>query len=84
MPLGINLFGKGHTAEAQQESAKEMVRDWQRKLRGEVRGVDRSIRRGPAEWLWAWFFGGFWTISMLFFHVFPVFLRFFLGFEPFP
>jgi len=28
-----------------QESAKEMVRDWQRKLRSEVRGVDRSIRR---------------------------------------
>lgn len=27
-----------------QESAKEMVRDWQRKLRSEVRGVDRSIR----------------------------------------
>ena len=26
------------------ESAKEMVRDWQRKLRSEVRGVDRSIR----------------------------------------
>ena len=30
------------------ESAKEMVRDWQRKLRSEVRGVDRSIRRDPA------------------------------------
>jgi len=49
MPLGINLFGKGHTQEAQQESAKEMVRDWQRKLRSEVRGVDRSIRKIEQE-----------------------------------
>ncbi|CAK9051438.1 unnamed protein product [Durusdinium trenchii] len=49
MPLGINLFGSGHTEEAQKESAKEMVRDWQRKLRSEVRGVDRSIRKIEQE-----------------------------------
>eukprot|EP00913_Durusdinium_trenchii_P010361 g9715.t1 len=35
--------------ETGQESAKEMVRDWQRKLRSEVRGVDRSIRKIEQE-----------------------------------
>ncbi|CAE7755132.1 chmp3 [Symbiodinium pilosum] len=49
MPLGINLFGKGHTQEAQKESAKEMVREWQRNLRAEARGLDRSIRKIEQE-----------------------------------
>mmetsp|Transcript_47957 Transcript_47957/g.107630 ORF Transcript_47957/g.107630 Transcript_47957/m.107630 type:complete len:221 (+) Transcript_47957:54-716(+) len=49
MPLGINLFGKGHTQEAQKESAKEMVREWQRNLRSEARTVDRSIRKIEQE-----------------------------------
>ncbi|CAJ1351745.1 unnamed protein product [Effrenium voratum] len=49
MPFGINLFGKGHTQEAQQDSAKEMVREWQRNLRSEARGVDRSIRKIEQE-----------------------------------
>eukprot|EP00440_Ansanella_granifera_P074184 gb/GFBE01080502.1/.p1 GENE.gb/GFBE01080502.1/~~gb/GFBE01080502.1/.p1 ORF type:complete len:231 (+),score=72.21 gb/GFBE01080502.1/:1-693(+) len=47
--IGINLFGKAHTEEAQQESAKEMVRDWQRKLRSEARTMERSIRKVEQE-----------------------------------
>mmetsp|Transcript_55527 Transcript_55527/g.173753 ORF Transcript_55527/g.173753 Transcript_55527/m.173753 type:complete len:232 (+) Transcript_55527:89-784(+) len=47
MPLGIgiNLFGKANTKEAQQEHAKDLVREWQRKLRAEARDVERSIKR---------------------------------------
>mmetsp|Transcript_109256 Transcript_109256/g.189576 ORF Transcript_109256/g.189576 Transcript_109256/m.189576 type:complete len:224 (+) Transcript_109256:105-776(+) len=40
----INLFGSGNTEEAKKESAKDMCREWQRKLKSEARDIDRSIR----------------------------------------
>lgn len=51
MPFGIgfNLFGDKNTEEAQQESAKELVRSWQRKLRAEARVTERSIREIERE-----------------------------------
>jgi len=45
MPLGISLFGAAGAPAAQKENAKEMVREWQSKLRGEVRTIERSIRQ---------------------------------------
>eukprot|EP00931_Biecheleriopsis_adriatica_P089488 TRINITY_DN63608_c0_g1_i1.p1 TRINITY_DN63608_c0_g1~~TRINITY_DN63608_c0_g1_i1.p1 ORF type:complete len:229 (-),score=74.69 TRINITY_DN63608_c0_g1_i1:10-696(-) len=51
MPFGIefNLFGSGATQQSQQESAKDMVRAWQRKLRAEARTIDRNIRKIEQE-----------------------------------
>eukprot|EP00928_Gymnodinium_smaydae_P051307 TRINITY_DN34836_c0_g1_i1.p1 TRINITY_DN34836_c0_g1~~TRINITY_DN34836_c0_g1_i1.p1 ORF type:complete len:223 (-),score=79.04 TRINITY_DN34836_c0_g1_i1:40-708(-) len=45
MPLGISLFGKADTKEARTENARELAREWQRRLRGEVRTVERSMRQ---------------------------------------
>ena len=53
-PIGLKVLGSSPLVTSDQESAKEMVRDWQRKLRSEVRGVDRSIRRDPANFSNKW------------------------------
>mmetsp|Transcript_6942 Transcript_6942/g.15830 ORF Transcript_6942/g.15830 Transcript_6942/m.15830 type:complete len:220 (+) Transcript_6942:193-852(+) len=48
MPL-FNLFGSANTQEAREESSKEMVRSWQRKIRAEGRDMERQIQRIERE-----------------------------------
>jgi len=44
MPFKINLFGIQNTEEARKAADKDLIREWQYKLRSEARTVDRSIR----------------------------------------
>lgn len=49
MPWGVNLFGAGNTEEAQKDNAKDMVRDWNRRMKAEIRGIERGIRKIDLE-----------------------------------
>jgi len=49
MPLGINLFGSAGSKPAQEVSAKDALRDWQRRLRSEARAIERGIRKIEQE-----------------------------------
>jgi len=45
----FNIFGKNNTPEAQKEVAKQQVREWTRKMKGEVRGIEREIQKIERE-----------------------------------
>lgn len=49
--VGINLFGaaKANADAKKEEGSKERLRDWQRRLRGEVRDIDRGVRKIEQE-----------------------------------
>jgi len=49
MPLGINLFGSANTEEAQKQNAREMLREWQSKIKSEVRQMERNLRKLEQE-----------------------------------
>lgn len=38
-----SIFGSAGSSEADQARAKSLVREWQRKLRGEMRGIERQV-----------------------------------------
>jgi hypothetical protein len=45
----FNLFGQKETKEEKQKRDKEMLREWQRNLKSEQRGIDRQIRKIQME-----------------------------------
>jgi len=45
----MNLFGQHDTKEARDEASKTQIRQWTRKLKGEVRGMEREIQKIERE-----------------------------------
>lgn len=45
----FNVFGKNDSKEAREETAKQQTRQWTRKMKGEVRGIEREIQKIERE-----------------------------------
>ena len=44
-----NLFGSKETAEVRKDREKDMMKQWQRNVKAEMRVIDRQIRRIEME-----------------------------------
>lgn len=49
MVFGLNLFGKQETVGERDVRDKESVRGWQKHLKGEMRSIDRMVRKTQLE-----------------------------------
>eukprot|EP00397_Hematodinium_sp_SG-2012_P030061 GEMP01031811.1.p1 GENE.GEMP01031811.1~~GEMP01031811.1.p1 ORF type:complete len:220 (+),score=54.60 GEMP01031811.1:102-761(+) len=45
----FNIFGKNDTKEVREENAKQQIRQWTRKMKGEVRGIEREVQKIERE-----------------------------------
>jgi len=45
----FNIFGKNNTPEARAENAKQQIRQWNRKMKGEMRTIEREIKNIERE-----------------------------------
>lgn len=49
MVFGINLFGKQETKAEREARDKEKIREWQKGIKGEMRQIDRMVRKTQME-----------------------------------